>query len=92
MARNWGERLEAEQRLDCWKIESVPNQQNFYETHVKPLIDSATKRRIVVVISDAFRYEAAVKLCDRINEKRYSEATLSSQLGVVPSYTTLGYA
>ena len=92
LARNWGERVEAEQRLDCWKISNIPSQQNFYHTHVKPLVSSATKRRIVVIISDAFRYEAAVELRDRINEKRYSEATLSSQLGVVPSYTTLGMA
>lgn len=92
LARNWGERVEAEQRLDCWKIADTPNQQNFYQTQVKPLLNSATKRRIVVIISDAFRYEAAVELRDRINEKRYSEATLSSQLGVVPSYTTLGMA
>lgn len=92
LARNWGERIEAEQRLDSWQISNVPNQQNFYHTHVKPLINSAIKRRVVVIISDAFRYEAAVELRDRINEKRYSEATLTSQLGVVPSYTTLGMA
>jgi uncharacterized protein (TIGR02687 family) len=92
LARNWGERIEAEQRLNVWKVADIPNQQNFYDTHVRPLLNSATKRRIVVIISDAFRYEAAVELRDRINEKRYSEATLSSQLGVVPSYTTLGMA
>ncbi|MEG1091859.1 MAG: BREX-1 system phosphatase PglZ type A, partial [Acinetobacter sp.] len=92
LARNWGERVEAEQRLNVWKVADIPNQQNFYDTHVRPLLSSATKRRIVVIISDAFRYEAAVELRDRINEKRYSEATLSSQLGVVPSYTTLGMA
>lgn len=92
LARNWGERIEAEQRLNVWKVADIPNQQNFYDIHVRPLLSSATKRRIVVIISDAFRYEAAVELRDRINEKRYSEATLSSQLGVVPSYTTLGMA
>jgi len=92
LARNWGGRIEAEQRLNVWKMADIPNQQNFYDTHVRPLLSSATKRRIVVIISDAFRYEAAVELRDRINEKRYSEATLSSQLGVVPSYTTLGMA
>ena len=92
LARNWGERIEAEQRLNVWKVADIPNQQNFYDTHVRSLLGSATKRRIVVIISDAFRYEAAVELRDRINEKRYSEATLSSQLGVVPSYTTLGMA
>jgi len=33
-----------------------------------------------------------VELQNRINMKRYSEAKLSSQLGVLPSYTTLGMA
>lgn len=46
----------------------------------------------MVIISDALRYEAAVELRERINIKRYSEATLSSQLGVLPSYTALGMA
>ncbi|QQT94936.1 BREX-1 system phosphatase PglZ type A [Acinetobacter johnsonii] len=92
LAQNWGDRIEAEQRLKVWKIADIPNQQNFYYTHVRPLQNAATKRRVVVIISDALRYEAALELRDRINEKRYSEATLSSQLGVVPSYTTLGMA
>ena len=45
-------------------------------------------RRVVVIISDAFRYEAATELTERINQKRYSPATLSSHVGVLPSYTT----
>ncbi|MEB5477562.1 BREX-1 system phosphatase PglZ type A [Acinetobacter pollinis] len=92
LAQNWGDRIEVEQRLNSWKLSSVPNQQDFYHNYIKPLHYSTAKRRTVVIISDAFRYEAAVELRDRINEKRYSEASLSSQLGVVPSYTTLGMA
>lgn len=92
LARNWGDRVETEKPLASWQINGVPNQQNFYQENIKPLQSSGGKRRIVVIISDALRYEAAVELCDRINEKRYSEASLSSQLGVVPSYTTLGMA
>lgn len=92
LAKNWGDRLEAEQRLNQWHIPAVPNQQNFFASVVKPLYAGSNRRRVVVIISDAFRYEAAVELRDRINDKRYSEATLSSQLGVVPSYTTLGMA
>lgn len=92
LARNWGDRVETEQPLTSWQINDVPNQQNFYQENIKPLLSSGGKRRIVVIISDALRYEAAVELRDRINEKRYSEASLSSQLGVVPSYTTLGMA
>lgn len=92
LAKNWGDRLETEQRLSKWSYPNIPNQQDFFEGQVKPLISKGNKRRVVVIISDAFRFEAAVELRDRINDKRYSKATLSSQLGVVPSYTTLGMA
>lgn len=92
LSRNWGDLVEAEQRLEHWKIGKVPNQQDFYQHWVQPRFDASRNKRVVVIISDAFRYEAAVELCERINEKRYSEATLASQLGVLPSYTTLGMA
>jgi uncharacterized protein (TIGR02687 family) len=92
LARNWGERIANEHRLDDWRIQDVVLQHQFYKRSVKPLLDHAQKKRVMVIISDAFRFEAAVELEQRVNEKRYSKATLSSQLGVVPSYTTLGMA
>lgn len=92
LARNWGDRIESEGFLTSWKIPFVINQQNFFDRNVKQKLQSSPRRRIAVIISDAFRFEAAVELKDRINEKRYSEAKLASQLGVVPSYTTLGMA
>jgi hypothetical protein len=42
-------------------------------------------RRAFVIISDAFRYEAAQELTAELNGKYRFEATLSSQLGVLPS-------
>ncbi|WP_417547016.1 BREX-1 system phosphatase PglZ type A [Marinobacter segnicrescens] len=92
LARNWGDLIEGERLLEHWALRGAPNQQNFYDMLVKPKLDTARNKRLVVIISDAFRYEAAVELQQRINEKRYSEAKLSSQLGVLPSYTTLGMA
>lgn len=92
LGRSWGDRIEAEKRLEHWKINGVPNQQDFYERWVLPQFEKNRSKRLIVIISDAFRYEAAVELRERINEKRYSEATLASQLGVLPSYTTLGMA
>lgn len=88
----WGGRLETEERLANWAIPGIPAQQQFFNHWIKPLQDVARAKRIVVIISDAFRYEAAAELVDNINTKRYSEAHLGSQLGVVPSYTTLGMA
>jgi uncharacterized protein (TIGR02687 family) len=92
LSRNWGDLVESENLIDVWKIAGIPNQQHFYSHWVKPHLDGPKNKRIVVIISDAFRYEAALELCERINEKRYSEATLATQLGVLPSYTTLGMA
>jgi uncharacterized protein (TIGR02687 family) len=92
LGRCWSDRIESERRLDEWKLGGIPNQQDFYEHFVRPQRESHRNKRVVVIISDAFRYEAAVELCERINQKRYSEATLASQLGVLPSYTTLGMA
>jgi len=92
LARCWSERLEAEDRLSDWRLQSIPNQQNFYQHWVEPQFDGSRNKRVVVIISDAFRFEAAAELRERIDSKRYSQATLASQLGVLPSYTTLGMA
>jgi len=92
LAKNWGERIEAESRLDHWQLAGVENQQNFYQHRIQPLTSATKGKRVAVIISDAFRYEAAVELQSRVNEKRYCEASLQSQLGVLPSYTALGMA
>lgn len=92
LGQAWGARLETEERLAHWAIPGIPSQQQFFNHWIKPLQDGARAKRIVVIVSDAFRYEAAAELVDNINTKRYSEAHLGSQLGVVPSYTTLGMA
>jgi uncharacterized protein (TIGR02687 family) len=78
--------------LTNWEIPKTPRQQDFFEWHVKPRLEEAGNRRVYVVISDAFRYEAAQELADQLNGKYRFEATLGSQLGVLPSYTTLGMA
>jgi uncharacterized protein (TIGR02687 family) len=78
--------------LSKWQIEKVPNQDRFYDRNVRPWLDEGDNRRAFVIISDAFRYEAAQELTTELNGKYRFEATLSSQLGVLPSYTALGMA
>jgi uncharacterized protein (TIGR02687 family) len=78
--------------LHHWKIGQVPNQHEFYQRYVKTRLDEAENRRVFVVISDAFRYEAAQELTQILNGTYRFEADLSSQLGVLPSYTALGMA
>ena len=59
---------------------------------MRPWLEEAENRRAFVIISDAFRYEAAQELTQELNGKYRFEATLTSQLGVLPSYTALGMA
>jgi uncharacterized protein (TIGR02687 family) len=78
--------------LELWRLDGVPNQQAFYEREVAPVLAKAPDRRVFVIISDAFRYEAAQELAALLNGKYRFQAELSAQLGVLPSYTALGMA
>ena len=90
----WGKFLEPDGGLlSRWQIDGVPNQHRFYDRHVRPWLGRRAKnRRAFVIISDAFRFEAAQELTTELNGKYRFEATLASQLGVLPSYTALGMA
>jgi uncharacterized protein (TIGR02687 family) len=89
----WGKCLAGPQGLLAkWQVEGVPGQPRFYARHVQPWLSEGENRRAFVIISDAFRYEAAQELATELNGRYRFEATLSSQLGVLPSYTALGMA
>lgn len=100
LALNWGKLLEREplksgtdvSLLNNWQVEGVVSQQNFYKSKIKPILDKPGDRRIFVVISDAFRYEAAEELTRELNGSNRISADLGSLLGVLPSYTKLGMA
>ena len=65
-------------------------QRDFYQRHVHPLLEKG--QRVVVIISDAFRYEIGVEFAERLRaEKRY-EADTEIMLSSLPSYTQLGMA
>lgn len=81
----------AEGLLQHWKLADVANQQDFFEKFVSPSYSSGAKR-VYVVISDAFRFEAAEELAITLNSKNRVKARLETMLGVLPSYTTLGMA
>ena len=91
LALAWNKHLEGG-LLGLWRIEGVPNQQAFYEREVAPALAKGGDRRVFVIVSDAFRYEAAQELADQLNGKYRFDAALSAQLGVLPSYTGLGMA
>ncbi len=91
MSLAWGKFVEGG-LLNNWKITGVPNEYEFYRKHIESRLDEAENRRAYVIISDAFRYEAAKELTAELNGKYRFTATLSSQLSVLPSYTALGMA
>lgn len=89
----WGGLLEGDNGLlQRWAISDIPRQQDFFAHHVNPILKSHPRSKVFVIISDAFRYEVAEELTRDINSKFRFKASLSSQLGVLPSYTALGMA
>ena len=91
IALAWGKFVDAE-LPGRWAIDDVQNQYRFFAQHVGPWLSEADNRRAFVIISDAMRYEAAEELTGYLNGTYRVEAKLSSQLGVLPSYTALGMA
>ena len=88
----WGSIIEGNGGLlATWKLDGTVNQQDFFNRMLAPAFAAGSKR-VFVVISDAFRYEAAEELVRDLNGKSGVKATLDAMLGVLPSYTALGMA
>lgn len=51
-----------------------------------------SKDRVVVIVSDAFRYEVAYSLFEKMQADEKCNATITAMQGVLPSYTPLGIA
>lgn len=88
----WDRHIGAEQLLDKWQIADVPNQYSFYKNEVQARLNTTQVKRVFVIISDALRYEVASELGSIINNEKRFQAEISTQLGVLPSYTQLGMA
>jgi hypothetical protein len=65
----------------------IPRQSDFFATHVA---ESPTK--VAVLISDAFRYEAAQELLESLHEDPKNAAVLGHALASIPSRTRMGMA
>lgn len=92
LAIAWGKLVDGDNLLQSWSLPAVPNQYQFYRQHVRSILDNTQNKRVFVIISDALRYEVAQEMMQQINDEKRFKAELSSQLGVVPSYTQLGMA
>ncbi|MCY3788534.1 MAG: BREX-1 system phosphatase PglZ type A, partial [Gemmatimonadetes bacterium] len=91
IALAWG-KFVGEELPERWAVDDVQNQYHFFDRHVGPWLNEAENRRAFIIISDAMRYEVAEELTGYLNGTYRVRAKLSSQLGVLPSYTALGMA
>lgn len=74
------------QELDYSEIKPKQLQRNFYRFHVSP-----EKNRVVVIISDAFRFEAAKELQKRLShEDQVTGLDMNYMITGLPSVTYLG--
>ena len=85
-------RLLDEGFLAKWSLQDLPAQQDFYKTNIRRHVEGSERKRAFVIISDAFRYEAAKELTECLNGRYRMNAELTAMLGVLPSYTALGMA
>lgn len=77
--------------IDQWRSTLLRSQTSFFTDHVAPVTRDG-RRKAVVIISDALRYEIADELGSRIRQEDRYDADLKAMLGVLPSYTQLGMA
>lgn len=82
----WSDTIENMTRYDSNRMTL---QKDFYKTFVIPFNDK--KDRVIVIISDAFRYECAKELNNRLKAFA-SKSEIDYIQGLVPSYTKLGMA
>src|SRR5699024_4248873 len=72
-----------------WKFNNLLMQRDFFKRKVQPVLD---KQKLVVLISDALRFECGVELNQKINRMNKFHAELSAMVSALPSYTQLGMA
>lgn len=77
--------------MTAWKVTNVEPQNRFFKKYVERQY-LAKKKKVCVIISDAFRFEAGDEMVSRIRQEDRFEATLDYALSSMPSYTQLGMA
>ncbi len=65
----------------------VPKQYDFYETEIAPV-----DQKVVVIISDALRFEAAYELLSEMHGDSKNTAEMNYMLASIPSKTNVGMA
>ncbi|MEH7309350.1 BREX-1 system phosphatase PglZ type A, partial [Neobacillus drentensis] len=69
----------------------VKRQTSFFQTYINPILEKETTK-IFVIISDAFRYECAMELQEKLNRHTNGKAVVQPMVASLPTYTKLGMA
>lgn len=77
-------------RLTDWAIPGFPLQVDFYREQAAEF--RRKDQKVVVIISDALRYEVADEALREIRKLNRFDADLKPMIGALPSYTQLGMA
>lgn len=73
-----------------WAIGSNSSQNEFYDIYVNRY--TSAKNKVVVIISDALRYEVAMELKDKLNSQLRGSTEIKDLVGLAPSCTKIGMA
>lgn len=76
--------------VDKWDIPGTPLQRTFFDKWVRPFLKD--NKKIIVIISDAMRYEIGEELMTLIRQEDRYTASIEPALAMLPSYTQLGMA
>ena len=77
-------------RLTDWAVPGFPRQMDFYREQAAEF--RRKEQKVVVIISDALRYEVAEEALREIRKLNRFDAELKPMVGALPSYTQLGMA
>ncbi|MFZ4858544.1 MAG: BREX-1 system phosphatase PglZ type A [Desulfuromonadaceae bacterium] len=83
----WQKHVDAATR---WGAGDIPLQRDFFSKWVQPFLKD--NKKIIVIISDALRYEIGEELIGLIRQEDRYTAKLDPALAMLPSYTQLGMA
>lgn len=79
-------------KLDAWKMQGYAQQRDFYLDQVAKFRRLNTPQKVVVIVSDALRYEVAEECLREIRKLNRFDAELTPMISALPSYTQLGMA
>ncbi len=84
---NWQKHIDD---CDSWNKFKIDFQRHFFSKMVLPFL--VDKKKVLVIVSDALRYEIGHELHKRIRQEDRFDAEIDSMLSTIPSYTQLGMA